>query len=400
MKPIPEQLSLIKRGVVELITEKELAAKLKKGKPLRIKAGFDPTAPDLHLGHTVLLNKLRQFQELGHQVIFLIGDFTGMVGDPSGVSETRKVMTAEQVKENAGTYESQVFKILDRKKTEVVFNSEWLGKMPPIEFAQMGSKFTVARMMERDDFKMRFKSGQDISILEFYYPLMQGYDSVHLKADVELGGTDQKFNLLMGRTLQKRYGQESQVVLTLPLLEGIDGIRKMSKSYGNYIGIDEPPKDIFGKIMSISDSLMWRYYELLSAKETSEIESMKKKVEEGALHPKEVKVNLAREMVARFHSEKEAEKAAVEFESVFKGGALPDEVEEFSLPAGTGKVGLLSLMTQAGLTPSNSEARRMVVQGGVKLNQQKVSDPQIQLPANGEYLLQVGKRKVKKIKFL
>ncbi|MBI4412268.1 MAG: tyrosine--tRNA ligase [Deltaproteobacteria bacterium] len=400
MKSIEEQLALIKRGTVEIISEEELVAKLEKGNPLRIKAGFDPTAPDLHLGHTVLLNKLRQFQELGHQVIFLIGDFTAKIGDPSGRLSTRPPLSDAEIKKNVKTYEEQVFKILDRKKAEVRFNSEWLDKLGAAGLVKLAGRYTVARILERDDFSNRYKKGEPLSVHEFLYPLLQGWDSVVLKADVELGGTDQKFNLLVGRQFQREEGQAPQVVMTMPLLEGTDGVQKMSKSYGNYIGIDEPPKDIFGKIMSISDLLMWRYYELLSTKEISEIEAMKKKVEEGDLHPKEVKTNLAKEMVARFHSQKEAERAGVEFEAVFKSGALPEEIEEFKVHSQSDKIGLLTVMTQAGLTPSNSEARRMVVQGGVRLNREKVSDPQLQLSAKGEYLMQVGKRKIKKIKFL
>lgn len=397
MKAIEEQLEVIKRGAVEWIDEQELVAKLKKDKPLVIKAGFDPTAPDLHLGHTVLLNKLRQFQDLGHQVIFLIGDFTGMIGDPTGVSEVRKVLTRQQVIENAKTYEKQVYKILDKKSTKVRFNSEWLEKMSVMEFAKLGSKLTVARMLERDDFKKRFKEEKDISILEFYYPLLQGYDSVELKADIEVGGVDQKFNLLMGRRLQKRYGQEPQVVLMLPLLEGTDGIKKMSKTYGNYIAIEDSPKEIFGKILSISDDLMWRYYELLSFRPMSEIEKLKKDVSSGNFHPKAAKVILAKEIVARFHSVEAAENAQNEFNQVFAHKQLPDDLEEFAIRLKGEGVGLLDLLTQSGMTTSNSEARRLVSQGGVKINQEKVTDPKLTLTESGEFIIQAGKRRFKKI---
>lgn len=400
MKSISEQLSLIRRGAVELISEEELINKLKKGKPLRIKAGFDPTAPDLHLGHIVLLNKLRQFQELGDHVIFLVGDFTARIGDPSGRLSTRPLLSDAEIKKNVKTYEEQVFKILDRKKTEVRFNSEWLEKLGADGIVKMAGRYTVARMLERDDFAKRYKNEEPLSLHEFLYPLLQGWDSVVLKADVELGGTDQKFNLLVGRQFQREEGQAPQVVMTMPLLEGTDGVRKMSKSYGNYIGIDEPPKDIFGKIMSISDNLMWRYYELLSAKDLPEIAALKKSVEEGSRHPKTVKMDLAREMVSRFYSTKEALKAAAEFEAVFKSGALPEEIEECRFPASSKQVGLLTVMTQAGLTKSNGEARRLIEQGGVSVDQRKISDPQMQLPAEGECLIQVGKRKVKKIRFL
>lgn len=397
MKPIQEQLQWIKRGVVELIHEEDLVKKLEKNKPLVIKAGFDPTAPDLHLGHTVLINKLKHFQDLGHEVHFLIGDFTGMIGDPTGMSETRKVLTPQQVNENAKTYQDQVFKILDKKKTKVRFNSEWFNKMSVLDFANLGSKQTVARMLERDDFKKRFKEEKDISILEFYYPLMQGYDSVALKADVELGGTDQKFNLLMGRTIQKRYGMESQVVITVPLLEGTDGVRKMSKSYGNYIAIQDSPRDMFGKVLSITDDLMWRYYELLSFQEMEEIEKIKRDTQSGVLHPKKAKVNLAKELVARFHGTKLAEEAEREFEQIFANKGLPDEIETSEFKLSGGKLGLLEIMTKAGLTQSNVEARRMIAQGGVKIDQNKIDDSKTFFSKPCEFVLQVGKRKFKKI---
>ncbi|OGP10363.1 MAG: tyrosine--tRNA ligase [Deltaproteobacteria bacterium GWA2_45_12] len=396
---VEKQLEVIKRGVVELIEEEGLIEKLKLGKPLRVKAGFDPTAPDLHLGHTVLLHKLRQFQELGHQVVFLIGDFTATIGDPTGRSETRPGLSKEEVQKNSKTYQDQVFKILDRAKTEVRFNSEWFDKMSSMELTMLGSKQTVARMLERDDFKKRFKAGHDISILEFYYPLFQAHDSVVLKADVELGGTDQKFNLLMGRTIQKRSGQSPQIVLTMPLLVGTDGVQKMSKSYNNYIGIKESPKDIFGKVMSITDDLMWCYYELLSSKSLQEIQGMKQAVTSGGLHPKKVKTDLAKEIVARFHSRSEADKAEEEFAKVFSKHGLPSDIEEVTLPVSSEPRGLQTLLTELSLTPSNSEARRLVTQGGVSVNEKKISDPMMKLECKGEYLLQVGKRKFKRVFF-
>lgn len=397
---IDQQLDIIKRGIVELISEGELVSKLKKGKPLRIKAGFDPTAPDLHLGHTVLLQKLKQFQELGHHIIFLIGDFTAMIGDPTGVSETRKVLTPEQVQENANTYEKQVFKILDRTKTEVRFNSEWLGKMSPMDFTSLGAKHTVARMLERDDFKKRFKEGKDISILEFYYPLFQGYDSVKLQADVEIGGTDQKFNLLMGRTLQKRYGQESQVVMTLPLLVGTDGIQKMSKSYGNFIGIMEPAKEIVGKMMSLSDEVMWLYFELLSDKSLEDVKILKKDVESGKAHPKQVKMNLASEIATRFHGEKVAQKAVEEFDQVFKNKGLPDQIEEENLDASSQEILVVDLLSQLQLVSSKSDARRMIQQNAVTINDQKIDQVDKVLKCSGSYLIKVGKKRFKKVKFV
>jgi len=396
---IEEQLKILKRGAVEVIQETEIVEKLKRGRPLRVKAGFDPTAPDLHLGHTVLLQKLKQFQNLGHHVIFLIGDFTGMIGDPTGVSETRKTLTPEQVKENAKTYEQQVFKILDREKTEVRFNSEWLSQMSVLQFAELGSKQTVARMLERDDFKKRFKEEKDISIIEFYYPLIQAYDSVHLKADVELGGTDQKFNLLMGRTLQRRYGQESQIVMTLPLLVGLDGTQKMSKSYGNFIGIQEPPGEIFGKVMSISDALMWSYYELLSDLGMEDIRSLKMEVDSERQHPKDVKMRLAREIVSRFYGASAAESAASQFENIFKNKGLPDNVEIIELRDREDSPLLVDVLLKAELVPSKSEARRLIKQGGVVVDDKKVEAPDYQLVPGGEHILRVGKRRFLKVKF-
>lgn len=397
MRNLQEQLDIIKRGHVDFISQDELVQKLKKKKRLVVKAGFDPTAPDLHLGHTVLLNKLRQFQDLGHQVVFLIGDFTGMIGDPAGVSQTRRTLSRDEILENAKTYEKQVYKILERKKTTVRFNSEWFGKMSALELAQLGSLYTVARMLERDDFKKRFQDNKDISILEFYYPLFQGYDSVQLKADVEIGGTDQKFNLLMGRTLQKRLGQEEQVVLTLPLLEGTDGVRKMSKSYGNYISIQDAPSDMFGKIMSISDELMWRYYELLSFLSLDETAQIRRDVDAGTRHPKAVKVMLAKEIVARFHGNKSAEHAQSEFEQVFAKKQLPDDIQQVKIKLPPAGLGLLDLMTRAGLTGSNGEARRLVVQGAVKINQEKVSDPKLTFSQSDKFVIQAGKRRFARV---
>ncbi len=396
---IDQQLAIIRRGTSELISEEDLIKKMERGKPLRIKAGFDPTAPDLHLGHTVLLQKLKQFQELGHQVIFLIGDFTARIGDPTGQSVTRKPLSDDEVKKNSETYEAQVFKVLDRNRTEVRLNSEWLGKMSALEFAELGSKQTVARMMERDDFRSRFREGKDISILEFYYPLMQGYDSVALKADVEVGGTDQKFNLLMGRTLQRRYGQEAQVVLTLSLLVGLDGVQKMSKSYGNAIGITEPPKEMFGKVMSLSDELMWSYYELLSEKSREEIEEFKKGVEKGSLHPKKLKSDLGKEITTRFHDAKSAEAAVEEFENVFSKKALPIEIEEIKLLGGGKQLSLVDLLATLNLVSSKSEARRLIQQNAVLVNDKKVTGVDRHLEPAGSYLLKVGKRRFKRVSF-
>ncbi len=395
-----EQLKIIKRGVVEIILEEELLEKLKEsyitGKPLRIKAGFDPTAPDLHLGHTVLLNKMRQFQELGHEVIFLIGDFTGMIGDPTGKSETRKALTKEDVEQNAKTYKDQVFKILDPEKTIVDFNSRWLEPMSGKDMIFLSAKYTVARMMERDDFSKRFAAGKPISIHEFMYPLLQGYDSVCLKADVELGGTDQKFNLLVGRELQREYGQKPQTVITLPLLEGLDGVNKMSKSLDNYVGITEKPFDIFGKIMSISDELMLRYYELLSEKSLDEIEQLRENIRKGIKHPLEAKKELAFEMVKRFHSEREAVVAKEQFEQIFSKRKLPDEMPEFLL---NGEKPLVDIIFEAGLVSSKSEIKRLIQQNAVEINGEKVSDIALKLSKpEKEVVVKVGKRKFLKIK--
>jgi tyrosyl-tRNA synthetase len=388
---IKQQLAIIKRGADELLIEAELVEKLKKGQPLRIKAGFDPTAPDLHLGHTVLINKLRQFQDLGHQVLFLIGDFTGMIGDPTGKSATRPPLTAEQVAENAKSYTAQVFKILKPEQTEVVFNSKWLTELGAAGMLKLAASHTVARMLERDDFSKRYKSNQPIAIHEFLYPLLQGYDSVALKADVELGGTDQKFNLLMGRELQKQAGMSQQCVLTMPLLEGLDGVNKMSKSLGNYIGIAEAPEVIFAKIMSISDELMWRYIELLSFESLETIAKWKADVAAGN-NPRDIKVSFAQEIVARFHSQSDAEKALADFQTRAKGG-IPDDVPELSIEIDSTTIGIAQLLKLAGLVESTSEAYRAIEQGGVKLDSEKVSDRNLQVNKGVTVVAQVGKRK-------
>jgi len=395
---IKQQLAIIKRGADELLIEAELLEKLKKGQPLRIKAGFDPTAPDLHLGHTVLINKLRQFQDLGHQVLFLIGDFTGMIGDPTGKSATRPPLTAEQVAENAKSYTAQVFKILKSEQTEVVFNSKWLSELGAAGMLKLAASHTVARMLERDDFSKRYKSNQPIAIHEFLYPLLQGYDSVALKADVELGGTDQKFNLLMGRELQKQAGMAQQCVLTMPLLEGLDGVNKMSKSLGNYIGIAEAPEVIFAKIMSISDELMWRYIELLSFASLEAIAKWKADVAAGQ-NPRDIKVQFAQEIVARFHSVADAEKALTDFQTRAKGG-IPDDVPEVSLTIEGDSIGIAQLLKMAGLVESTSEAYRAMEQGGVKIDSEKVSDRQLQLAKGQSVVAQVGKRKFANVTIL
>ncbi len=388
---INQQLAIIKRGADELLIEAELVEKLKKSVPLRIKAGFDPTAPDLHLGHTVLINKLRQFQELGHHVLFLIGDFTGMIGDPTGKSTTRPPLTADQVAENAKSYTAQVFKILKPEQTEVVFNSKWLNELGAAGMLKLAASHTVARMLERDDFSKRYKSNQPIAIHEFLYPLLQGYDSVALKADVELGGTDQKFNLLMGRELQKQAGMSQQCVLTMPLLEGLDGVNKMSKSLGNYIGIAEAPEVIFAKIMSISDELMWRYIELLSFESLETVAKWKADVEAGS-NPRDIKIGFAQEIVARFHSQADAEKALADFQTRAKGG-IPDDVPELSIEIESESIGIAQLLKLAGLVESTSEAYRAIEQGGVKLDSEKVSDKNLQLNRGVTVVAQVGKRK-------
>ena len=392
---INEQLAVIKRGADELLIEAELVEKLKKGKPLRIKAGFDPTAPDLHLGHTVLINKLRQFQELGHHVLFLIGDFTGMIGDPTGKSATRPPLTAEQVQENAKSYTAQVFKILKPEQTEVVFNSKWLTELGAAGMLKLAASHTVARMLERDDFSKRYKNNQPIAIHEFLYPLLQGYDSVALKADVELGGTDQKFNLLIGRELQKQAGEAQQCVLTMPLLEGLDGVNKMSKSLGNYIGIAESPEIIFAKIMSISDELMWRYIELLSFESLDTIAQWKAQVTAGE-NPRNIKVRFAQEIVARFHSHADAEKALNDFQTRAKGG-IPDEVPEIRIAIDAESIGIAQLLKLTGLVESTSEAYRAIEQGGVKIDSEKVTDKHLSLNKGVTVVAQVGKRKFAKI---
>jgi tyrosyl-tRNA synthetase len=392
---IEQSLALIKRGSDELLIESELVEKLKTGRPLRVKAGFDPTAPDLHLGHTVLLNKLRQFQELGHQVLFLIGDFTGMIGDPTGKSATRPPLTAEQVQENAKSYAAQVFKILKPEQTEVVFNSTWLNELGAAGMLKLAASHTVARMLERDDFSKRYKNNQPIAIHEFLYPLLQGYDSVALKADVELGGTDQKFNLLMGRELQKQAGQSQQCVLTMPLLEGLDGVNKMSKSLGNYIGVAEPANMIFSKIMSISDELMWRYIELLSFESLETIGKWKAEIAAGA-NPRNTKVHFAQEIVTRFHNQESAEEALKDFELRSKGG-IPDEVAEVAIEITEASISVPQLLKQAGLVASTSEAMRAIEQGGVKLDGEKVTDKHQQVNKGNEVVAQVGKRKFARV---
>ncbi len=400
---VAEQLSVIKRGAVEILVEKELAEKLenaqKTGVPLRIKAGFDPTAPDLHLGHTVLLQKMRQFQSLGHEVCFLIGDFTGMIGDPTGKSETRKPLTREDVLRNAETYKEQVFKILDPAKTRVVFNSEWLGKLTSAEMISLAARYTVARMLEREDFHNRFVNQLPISIHEFMYPLVQGYDSVALKADVELGGTDQKFNLLVGRELQREWGQTPQTVITMPLLEGLDGVNKMSKSLGNYIGINEPADEIFGKVMSISDALMIRYYELLSDLSLDGLEQLKADLKSHAVHPMEAKKQLGREIVARYHGSAAAADADENFVRRFRDNQTPDEMPEVVLAAEGETILLCKVLAQAGLVSSNGEGRRAIQGGGVKIGGEKVGDDGCEIACRGEYVLQVGKRRFARIRF-
>ena len=390
-------LDLIKRGASELLVEAELVEKLTTRRPLQIKAGFDPTAPDLHLGHTVVLNKMRQFQDLGHHVVFLIGDFTGMIGDPSGKNSTRPALSPEAIASNAETYKEQVFKILDAEKTEIAFNSTWMDKLGSAGLIKLAATHTVARMLERDDFSKRYAANQPIAIHEFLYPLVQGYDSVAMKTDVELGGTDQKFNLLVGRELQKHFGQSPQCVLMMPLLEGLDGVNKMSKSLGNYIGINENPTEIFGKLMSISDELMWRYLELLSFKPMSQIQQWHTEVEAGK-NPRDVKVALAQEIVARFHSQSAAEQALADFEARFKQNAIPDDLPESLIPCGSSGIGIAQLLKQAGLTPSTSEALRMIDQGGVKIDGEKVSDRALVLPVGTDAVFQVGKRKFARVR--
>jgi tyrosyl-tRNA synthetase len=396
MTDIKGQIAELSRGTDEILPEDGLKAKLKKGRPLIVKAGFDPTAPDLHIGHTVLINKMRQFQDLGHDVVFLIGDFTGMIGDPSGKNATRPALTPEEIKANAATYEAQIFKILDEDKTRVEFNSTWMSKMGSAGMIQLAARHTVARMLERDDFKKRYEGGQPISIHEFLYPLVQGYDSVALKSDIELGGTDQKFNLLVGRQLQQDYGQEPQIVMTTPLLEGLDGVQKMSKSLHNYIGITDAPGEMFGKIMSVSDDLMWRYFEVLSFRKLDDIAGLRARVGDG-MNPRDAKFELALEIVARFHDSASAEGARQEFISRFQQGAMPDEIEERTLQSNDGQLGIAHLLRDAGLVSSTSEAFRMIKQGAVKIDGAKVEDRSLQIDAGTTAIYQVGKRKFSRV---
>lgn len=392
-----ELLDEIKRGTDEVLVESELAERLASGRPLRVKVGFDPTAPDLHLGHTVIINKMRQFQELGHEVVFLIGDFTGMIGDPSGKNVTRPALSREEIESNAATYKAQVFKILDPEKTVVEFNSRWCSELGAEGIIRLASRHTVARMLERDDFDKRYRAGQPIAIHEFLYPLMQGYDSVALKTDIEMGGTDQKFNLLVGRELQKQYGQPSQVVITLPLLEGLDGVQKMSKSLGNIVGITDAPDDMFGKLMSISDDLMWRYFELLSFKSLADIALLRKSVEDGS-NPRDVKFELAKEIVARFHSEADADRSQKNFVDRFSQGVLPEDLDETALDSAGLGLGLAQAIKAAGLASSTSEAMRLVGQGAVRLDGERLEDPKKVLEVGTKGILQVGKRRLARIR--
>ena len=393
MTPGNEQLAELKRGTDEVLVESELASRLAEGRPLRIKAGFDPTAPDLHIGHTVLINKMRQFQEFGHEVIFLIGDFTGMIGDPTGKNTTRPPLTRDDVIENAKTYEEQIFKILDPARTLVMFNSSWMGEMSAADLIGLASKHTVARMLERDDFAKRYSEGRPIAVHEFLYPLVQGYDSVAMKADVELGGTDQKFNLLVGRQLQQAWGQAPQVVMTMPLLEGLDGVQKMSKSLGNYVGIAEPPAQMFGKLMSVSDELMWRYFDLLSFRPLGDIAGLKKAVAEGR-NPMEVKFELAAEITARFHGEAGAVEGRRDFDQRIRDGGIPEDLPETTV---AGPVGIAQALTSAGLTASNSEAFRLIRGGGVRIDGERVEDRNLELDVGATVVLQVGKRKAARV---
>jgi tyrosyl-tRNA synthetase len=402
---IDAQISIVQRGAVDLITVEELRRKLERseatGKPLRVKLGLDPTAPDIHLGHTVVLHKLRQFQELGHQVMLVIGDFTGMIGDPTGKSETRKPLTRDDILANAQTYAAQIYKVLDPAKATLRFNSEWLGQLSPEEIVTLAAKHTVARMLERDDFQRRFRQGQAIGVHEFLYPLFQAYDSVALHADVELGGTDQKFNLLVGRDIQREYGQEPQVILTTPLLEGLDGVQKMSKSLGNYIGITEPPRQIYGKIMSLSDQLMLRYYELLSTIDPNVLTEEKRRMAEGSVNPRDVKMRLAREIVARLYDATVAEEAEREFQRMFQAGGLPDDIVEPYVHISGAEhepIWIVELLVQTGMASSNSEARRLIQQGAIRVNGERVSDANARLTANEPHLLQVGRRRFARIR--
>ncbi len=398
--PPEEQLRILKRGTVDIVKEEELLERLKEsykeGRPLRVKAGFDPTAPDLHLGHTVLMHKMRQFQQLGHHVIFLIGDFTAMIGDPTGRIETRKALSKEEVLRNAETYKRQVFKILDPEKTEIVYNSSWMETMTAADFIKLAAKYTVSRMLEREDFRRRLENNLPISIHEFLYPLIQAYDSVALRADVELGGQDQIFNLLVGREIQKEYGQRPQVVLTVPILEGLDGVNKMSKSHGNYVGIDEPPEEMYGKLMSISDKLMIRYYELLSDISLDEFEELKRGIEEGKINPKDAKKRLAREIVERYHGKEAADRAEKHFERVFERREIPEDIELVELESKE-PIWICQVLVKSGLSKSTSEAKRLIKQGGVRLNGERITDDTLNLD-HGEYLIRVGKRRFKRVK--
>lgn len=397
MATVTEALAQIKHGAHEILIEDELRTKLDSGKPLRVKAGFDPTAPDLHLGHTVLINKLRQFQMLGHTVFFIIGDFTGMIGDPTGKNVTRQSLTREQVLANAQTYQEQIFKILDPHTTKICFNSEWTNQLNVVDLIQIAAKYTVARMLERDDFHKRYTTGQSIAIHEFLYPLLQGYDSIALNADIELGGTDQKFNLLVGRELQRHYGQSPQIVLTMPILEGLDGVQKMSKSLGNYIGINDPPNEMFGKLMSISDTLMWRYIDLLSFKTLADIQQWQKSVTEGA-NPRDIKVTFAQEIVARFHSHTAAVQAYEQFVARFQQKEIPDDLPDLAVTTTTETIPIAHLLKETGLVPSTSEALRMIQQGGVKIDGEKINDRHLQVPVGSTHIYQVGKRKFARVK--
>lgn len=396
MHSVKEQMEVIRRGADEVIVEVELEKRLQTGARLRVKAGFDPTAPDLHIGHTVLINKMRQFQQLGHEALFLIGDFTGMIGDPTGKNATRPALSKDEILENAKTYKDQVFRILDPDQTKIVFNSTWMDKMSAADLIQLAGKHTVARMLERDDFSKRYKGNRAISIHEFLYPLVQGYDSVAMKADVELGGTDQKFNLLVGRQLQQAYGQQPQIVVTMPLLEGLDGVQKMSKSLGNYVGITDPPADMFGKLMSISDDLMWRYFELLSFRSATDIAALQKAAREGR-NPRDIKIELAMEIIERFHDGAAAEKARDDFIARFSRGQIPDEMSECELATENGELGIANVLRGAGLTASNAEGFRMLQQGAVRVDGVKVSDRDLALKAGATYIIQVGKRKFAKV---
>jgi len=399
VESVAEQLAELRRGTEEILTEAELRERLAEGRPLRVKAGFDPTAPDLHLGHTVLLNKMRRFQDYGHEVIFLIGDFTGMIGDPSGKSATRPPLTREEVEANAKTYADQVFRILDPERTRLEFNSRWMSKMDAVGLIELAAKYTVARMLERDDFRKRYESGRPISVHEFLYPLIQGYDSVALEADVELGGTDQKFNLLVGRHLQQAFGQKAQVVLTVPLLEGLDGVNKMSKSLGNYVGITDPPDEMFGKLMSISDELMWRYFDLLSFRSMEEIERLRAEVREGR-NPRDVKVLLAREIVERFHGAESAERAHRRFDEVHRNRGVPDDLALEKLVIDGSELGIAHVLKRAGLVASTSEAFRLIDQGAVRLDGERVGDRGLAVRAGEAHLYQVGKRRFARIELV